>query len=106
MQILVSENAWARKLVDILIPKKYTKFDHLKNAESTGRKRGLVGSHILDLADLKKVIVLCEFCRRGFNLRQNHYQQHKTIPFVQGQCDACKNHFARAYMFAHESLNY
>jgi hypothetical protein len=94
-------------VVEILIPKKYTKFDHVKRVESQGRKRGKpIGSHIIDLADLRKAIVLCPMCLSGFNAKKHHYIQHRTIPFVQGQCDACRNQVPRAAMFVHESINY
>ncbi len=94
-------------MVDILIAKKYTKFDHVKRVEAQGRKRGKpVGSHVIDLADLKKAIVLCVGCVSGFNPKRHHYVQHKTIPYVQGQCDACREFSPRAAMFVHETLNY
>jgi len=94
-------------VVEILIPKKYTRIDHMRNAEAQGRKRGKpVGSHVIDLADLKKAIVLCPMCVRGFDVKKHHYVQHRTIPYVQGQCDACRNHSTRAFMFVHETLNY
>lgn len=94
-------------MVDILIAKKYTKFDHVKRVEALGRKRGKpIGSYILDLADLRKAIVLCRHCVSGFEPKKHHYVQHRTVPFVQGNCDACRNFDQRAAMFVHESINY
>jgi len=94
-------------MVDILIRKHFTKEDHVRNAEATGRRRGKpVGSYIVDLADLKKAIVLCSSCVSGFNPKPHHYVRHKTIPYVRGQCDGCKGIFQRALMFVHESFNY
>jgi len=94
-------------VVDILIPKKYTTIDHVRRVEAQGRKRGKpIGSYIIDLADLKKAIVLCPLCVKGFNPKKHHYVQHRAAPIVQGQCDACRNHVPRAFMFIHESINY
>jgi len=55
--------------MDILIPKKYTKFDHIKRVEAQGKHaKRTAGSYVLDLVDLKKTVVLCDLCRRKFNL--------------------------------------
>ncbi len=91
-------------MVDILIRKEYSKLDHIKRVETKGNHRGrTAGSYVLDLADLKKAIVLCDQCRRKFNARG--YVAHKTIPRVTGQCDACKL-IGVNNMYVHESFNY
>lgn len=66
------------------------------------------------LADLKKTILLCSFCRARFNPRKHHYRRYyspdasgKTDGYaVNGLCDACKestvNFPGGGTMFIHE----
>lgn len=78
-------------MVMLYLPKNFGPMDHLKAAEAVGRKSGKpVGSYIGDLVDLKKTILLCDSCCKGFNPEANHYIQHKAIAKVRGKCDACR----------------
>ena len=56
-------------------------------------------SWICDLTDLKKLIILCSFCRVKFNHRKHGYRPYYAGPdssaitspyLVNGQCDGCK----------------
>ncbi|GMR03350.1 MAG: hypothetical protein BMS9Abin21_185 [Thermodesulfovibrionia bacterium] len=96
-------------MVEILIKKHYTSKDYTRNALSTGKRMGKpVGSYIVDLADLKKPIVLCSSCLSGFNPKAHHYERwnYRNVHYVSSTCDACKEQSNRAHMFVHETLNY
>ena len=72
-------------------------------------------SWLCDLMDLQKTILLCSYCRVGFNPRKNHYRKmyipdHSGLTdgySVNGKCDACKKFTADCgggVAFVHESL--
>lgn len=69
---------------------------------------------VSDLAELKKVILLCSFCRGKFNPRKNGYRRMwvadptgKTDGYsADGRCDACKQPTVNAgggTAYVHES---
>lgn len=63
----------------------------LKAAEDKGRKAGKpAGSHIGDLVDLRKSIVLCPSCTSGFNAKKARYYRQREYAYVQGNCDNCR----------------
>lgn len=88
--------------------------------EHPGRRSGTRGyqspaSWICDLADLKKLIILCLFCRVKFNPRKNGYRKYYCPDAtmitdgyaVNGQCDGCKQPTINAgggTGFIHESV--
>lgn len=77
--------------------------DYLKSLEDPGRKKGKpVGSYIDDLAALRKAIVLCDFCVKGFNAKHYRYHRQTEYPYVRGNCDACRRHSDRASLFMPE----
>ena len=81
----------------------FSKFEKLKAAEHPGRNTSIKGyqspaTWITDLLGLKKMIILCSFCRVKFNHKKLHYRP-MYVPDVtgqtdgyqaNGQCDACK----------------
>jgi hypothetical protein len=97
----------------------FTKVEKLKAEEHPGRNTNIVGyqspaNWICDKADLKKLILLCSWCRLKFNHRKNHYRPFfvrdntgKTSGYESnGQCDGCKEQTALrggGTAFVHES---
>ena len=70
---------------------------------------------ITSLADLKKTIILCSFCRQNFNYKKNHYRKlyiadptgHTDGYAANGKCDACKQmtvNCGGGTAFIHETL--
>jgi len=87
-------------MVEILIRKKYTALDHAERVKAQGRRLGKpIGSHIIDLVDLKKAIVLCPNCQFGFNPKFHKYHKWTKTTFIMGECDACKQYANQAFMF-------
>lgn len=65
----------------------------LRMVEGGKRKHTTAGSHIADLAALKKTICLCDTCSSRFNPTSVDYIQAKRPPLSQGavgECDGCK----------------
>jgi hypothetical protein len=62
------------------------------------------GSHVLDLADLKKAIALCETCLSKFNHIQHGYVQKRNLPLCAGRCDGCDDPFPAMRLLVHHSL--
>jgi hypothetical protein len=97
----------------------FSKQEKLKAEEHPGRNKNIKGyqspaSWVMDLADLKKLILLCRDCRLKFNHRKNHYRVFymrddtgKTSGYeTNGQCDSCKDQTANrggGTSFVHES---
>lgn len=85
------------------IPKKLTKADFIKSLEAIGRRKGKpIGSYIIDLADLKKTIVLCSGCVKGFDAKRHGYYRQREYPYVRGNCDACRIFSNDASLFIHQ----
>jgi len=77
----------------------------MTNAAPVGpSSRQLAGSHILDLAAIGSLILLCDFCNPKFVPRGVHYVRwHREGP-VNGQCDGCRQHANYAHAFIPEPL--
>jgi len=89
------------------LPKKYSTLDHAKRKEFAGRKKGKpVGTHVTDLAELKKSIALCRGCRSGFSKKKYDYMQSRVIPVVRGACDACKSYSPAMELLVHRSMGF
>lgn len=100
----------------IHIPKPDTLRRRMQAMEHPGRRtdgRQSAASWIVDLLDLKKLIILCSFCRVKFNPRKHHYRKlyrpdhsAKTDGFAtNGRCDGCKEMTANCgggVAFVHE----
>ena len=96
--------------MEVLIPRYqklgegFSRREKLKALEHPGRQtnpqRGYQSavSWISDLIALRKVIILCDFCRAKFNPRRFGYRRVDALDndgkvlahSVNGQCDACK----------------
>lgn len=101
----------------ILTPRAWTVRDRLKALEHPGRRTTgaqSAASWVLDLSDLKKVILLCGICRTKFNPRKHRYRRFyvpdptsKTDGYRHnGVCDACKQRTENCgggTAFVHES---
>ena len=71
--------------------KSWTKAELLKAQEAPGRKHGKPhGSHILELADLRKVVLLCPICNSKFDYKRHKFRRENEFRYVISTCDACK----------------
>jgi hypothetical protein len=69
----------------------WTKAELVKAQEAPGRKHGKPhGSHILELADLRKVILLCPPCNSKFDWKHHRFRRENEFRYVISACDACK----------------
>lgn len=81
----------------------FSQREKAKANEHPGRRTTIRGyqspaSWISDLTDLKKLIILCPFCRVKFNPRKHGYRKYYCPDVtmvtdgyaVNGQCDGCK----------------
>lgn len=72
--------------------------------ESTGRKPGqTAGTHVSDLAALKKTILLCSSCRPKFDDKAYGYVTSARLPMCGGKCDGCKDNGMGRSVFLHHS---
>jgi len=56
-----------------------------------GRRHGKPhGSWVLDLADLRKMILLCPACNSKFDYKRHRFRMEKEFRYVIGNCDACR----------------
>ena len=79
--------------------------DLAKAAEAHGRQHGKPhGSYVMDLADLRKVILLCPACNSKFDYKRNRFRKEKEFPYVIAKCDACKttDPYCRLYIAEEE----
>ena len=77
----------------------------LRAGLARGRKPGrLPGGHVIDLADLKKAIVLCGDCKPKFNAARAEYITKVNLPFVQGRCDGCDRFTPRGHLLVHHTI--
>ena len=69
----------------------WTKAELLKAQEAPGRKHGKPhGSHVLELADLRKVVLLCPLCNSKFDYKRHRFRRENEFRYVTSTCDACK----------------
>ena len=90
----------------ILVPRTYTRQEMaLTNAAPVGpSSRQLAGSHILDLAAIGSLIILCDFCNPKFVPKGVGYRRWYRQGPVNGQCDGCRQHSWYAHAFIPETL--
>lgn len=75
-----------------------------RESEDPGRSaRTLAGSHIADLAALKKAIILCDGCARKQGAAPNGYVTNSRIPFCGGKCDGCREIGMDRRLFIHHT---
>jgi hypothetical protein len=78
-------------MAELLIKRTYTQADLVKTREHPGRRHGKPhGSYVIDLADLRKVVILCPACNSKFDWKRHHFRKEKEFPCVVSKCDACK----------------
>ena len=77
--------------MQLLLRKPHGKAEQLKYMEHPGRRPGKPhGSYVIDLADLRKVVVLCPLCNSKFDWKRHRFRKEKEFPYVVSKCDACK----------------
>ena len=54
------------------------------------------GTHVTDMAELRKCLVLCMTCEGRFGARKYGYQRARDIPICRGECDGCGEYFGCA----------
>lgn len=97
--------------MDILVKQDFTQQDvkDAKLAAANHRKAQATSrvSNVLDMADLKKTVVLCFEHDKQFAtpkvLRQYGYREFRDYPYVMGDCDYCGIH-DKCRVFSHESV--
>lgn len=95
--------------MEIIVKKDFTATDireaRLKAAAFKRSKATSAATNVLDFADLKKTVVLCNDHFRAFRstARKNDYYEQREYPFVMGNCDYCQV-FGQSQMFIHESV--
>ncbi len=73
--------------------------------QSSGRRSGqTAGGRILDLADLKKAVMLCDGCLPKFNSAEAGYVTKSNLPFAAGRCDGCEQFTPRGHLLVHHTL--
>lgn len=95
--------------MDIVVKKDFSEADikraTLKAAEFRPSKATSGATNVLDTADLRKTVILCEDHFRAFRpqARRDGYYEQREYPFVMGNCDYCKV-FGRSQAYIHESV--
>ena len=68
--------------------------------EAPGRPMGKPhGTHISDMVDLRKVILLCWRCQPRFFYKRAKYYKDLVFTHTTGKCDACKEFEPRAQAY-------
>ena len=76
----------------VIVPRVYTQQQIAESYAVKGRPKGRTpSSHVDDMVALRKLVLLCDFCRPKWNPRKDHYELYQKIP-VAGNCDACGDH--------------
>lgn len=90
-------------MTDIYVKRTFTAADLRTPQEHEGRRRGKPhGSYVVDLADLRKVVVLCPLCNSKFDWKRHRFRKEKEFPYVVAKCDACKTQDAYCSMYVAE----
>lgn len=83
----------------------WTRKDLLKSMEHDGRRHGKPhGSYVVDLADLRKMILLCPLCNAKFDWKRHRFRHEKEFRYVIGNCDACKTLDMHCSMYIAEEI--
>ena len=90
---------------ELLVRKKFTKADHLRSLEADPRRHGKPhGSYVIDLADLRKTVLLCPACNCRFDWKRHRFRKEKEFPYVNAKCDACLVQDAYCSMYMAEEV--
>ena len=85
---------------ELLLRKPDTPQARLKRLEADPRRHGKPhGSYVIDLADLRKVVILCSACNCKFDYRRHRFRKEKEFPYVVSKCDACLTHDSYCSMY-------
>jgi len=90
----------------ILVKREYTRRE-IADAQSApvGPASGhLAGGHVLDLAALGKLILLCDFCDEKFVPKGVGYVRWNPDNYCVGQCDGCKQFYPYSHAFIPEVM--
>ena len=94
--------------MEIIVKKDFSVSDikqaRLKAAEFKRAKATSGATNVLDFADLRSTVILCDDHERAFraHARRDGYYRQKEYPYVMGNCDYCKI-FGRSQLFIHET---
>ena len=95
--------------MEIIVKKDFSvtdiKLARLKAAEFRPAKSTSRVSNVVNCADLRKTVVLCDDHERAFraHAKRDGYYRQQEYPFVMGNCDYCRI-FTRCQLFIHESV--
>lgn len=97
--------------MDIIVKQDFTAADAKKadvtRAEFRKSAATSKASNVLDMADTKRTVILCDEHVRKFAspkvLLKYGYRQMQRFPYVMGNCDYCQVH-ERCQVFSHESV--
>lgn len=89
-------------MIPIRAESSYTSHDRAQMAQYVAPRRILTGSHISDLAELRKAIIFCPSCQHKFDAKRYDYvvKWHR----VQGPCDGCHEHTPMGSLLVHGSM--
>ena len=92
-------------MAELLLRKQYTKQDHLRRLEADPRRHGKPhGSYVVDLADLRKTVLLSPACNHKFDWKRHRFRKEKEFPCVMAKCDACLIQDAYCSMYIADEL--
>ena len=85
--------------------RKYRGRDHVGRLEAAPRRHGKPhGSYVVDLADLRKTVLLCPACNHKVDWKPHPFLNHKEFPCVMAKCDACLVQDAYCSMYVAEEI--
>lgn len=75
-------------MIHVWVPRKLTALDKFKASVAPRRPKRLApGSHLSDLTSLRKIVLLCPKCVRGFDWRKPRYIKEEML--CVSKCDVC-----------------
>jgi hypothetical protein len=96
-------------MVDLYIPRRYTRQERLAAQEAPGRKSGVVrGGYLHDLMSNGRAISLCPLCVGRFTPKSYHYEHFRAPEFgifTMAKCDDCGARDPRCKTFIPEAIH-
>lgn len=90
-------------MTHLWIPRKLTPLDKVRATLDPGRGRGKpAGGYVDDLVALRKVVLLCPFCIKGFSWKHKGYKKEDV--FCTAKCDVCRTPTENAVAFVPEEF--
>lgn len=62
----------------------------------------IAGGYIADMVALRTPLIFCGLCVRKFDSAKYGYVAQRSIPFVRGKCDGCKEFGERQHFLFHK----